>query len=262
MRSADFSATLARGLEVIKAFTERQANLTVSEIAEATGMSRAAARRFLLTLIDIGYVGMENQRFFLMPKVLELGYAYLSQYSISDIAQPYMRQVVAKLNESATLGVLDWPSVVYIAREQAQRHILATAMGVGSRIPASHSVIGRVILAYLPRDRVDAYLEANPLYQFNEKSITDTGRFHEILAEVRQNGWSLVDEEWERGLIAVGVPVFDRQGKVVAALSTGAPTSRATTEDLMRHALPAIRDAAEQISRMLTLSSTQVSTGG
>ncbi|WP_414446992.1 IclR family transcriptional regulator C-terminal domain-containing protein [Burkholderia sp. 22PA0099] len=249
-RPAYFVQSLERGFEILRAFGKEHASMTVSEVARETGLTRGTAQRFLLTMIDLGYAETDGKRFSLRPRVLDLGYSYLASHDAWDIVEPYVEQVVAELNESCTVGVLDWPDVVYVCRVQARRVVNAT-LNVGSRIPANASSLGHVLLASLDQETLDTYLDSTPLKARTRNTITDRARLLQVLDQVRTNGWALGDQEYEEGVRSVSVPLFDRHRKVIAAIKIVAPANRASKEDMVERFLPVLQNAADQANLAL-----------
>ena len=217
-RGTHFVRSLERGLAVIRAFDAASPELTLSDVARATGLTRAAARRFLLTLADLGYVRSDGRQFSLTPRVLELGYAYLSGLSLPAIAEPHLERLVAEVHESSSVSVLDGEDIVYVARVPMSR-IMTVSINVGTRFPAYATSMGRVLLAGLPADALDAYLAAVPLRPLSPRTVTSADALRRELAKVRRQGWALVDQELEQGLRSVAAPIRDRGGETVAAMT-------------------------------------------
>ena len=200
---------------MICAFDRDHAELTLSEVAAATGVTRATARRFLLTLVRLGYVRTDGRFFSLTPRVLELGYAYLSSLSLPEVAEPHLEALVAEVNESSSVSVLDGDDVVYVARVPVSR-IMTVAISVGTRFPAYATSMGRVLLAGLSRTELEAYLAMVTLERLTARTVATVGGLRAELAKVRSQGFALVDQELEEGLRAVAAPIRDRSGRVVA----------------------------------------------
>lgn len=251
--AADYVASLARGLRVLRLFSAETPRLTVSEAARRSGISRAAVRRLLLTLVAEGYAAQERDVFTLRPRVMELGYAWLSGLGLPELAQPHLLQVSAAVNENCSLGILDGDDVLYVARSSARRIVQSTQMAVGTRLPANVSSMGRVLLAHLSEADLAASLRRRPPRQFTPATTVDLRVLRGLLSQVRQQGFALVEEEFETGLISVAVPVRDGAGKVVAAINVGAPTSRATRSEMLDRHLSAVRAAAREVERGLSL---------
>ncbi len=249
-RRTDFVQSLDRGLAVIRCFSSEHPSLTLSEVAERTGLTRAAARRFLLTLQELGYVGSSGRQFSLRPRVLALGYAYLSSFSVAQIAQPHLEDLAEELHESCSVSVLDGDDIVYVARASANR-IMTIALTVGTRLPPYPTSMGRVLLAWLPETELDAHLDRGPLRQLTEHTVTDPGQLRAILAGVRANGWAAVDQELEAGVRSIAVPIRDSAGRVIAAINASAHAARVPMRTLEEEFLPRLRDAARQIDAEL-----------
>jgi IclR family pca regulon transcriptional regulator len=246
-RDADFVQSLERGLAVICAFDRNNAELTLSEVAAATGVTRATARRFLLTLARLGYVRSDGRFFSLTPRVLELGYAYLSSLSLPEVAEPHLEALVAEVNESSSVSVLDGGDVVYVARVPVSR-IMTVAISVGTRFPAYATSMGRVLLAGLGDEDLDSYLAKLRLDRLTARTVGSTVALRAEVAKVRSQGFSLVDQELEEGLRAVAAPIRDRAGRVVASLNISAHASRTSLESMRRNFVPPLLAAAARIS--------------
>ena len=254
--SADFVQSLARGLAVIRAFDGERRDLALSEVARATGLSRAAARRFLLTLVQLGYVHHAHGRFSLRPRVLELGYAYLSGLTLPEVALPHMEAFVAEVNESSSISVLDDTEIVYVARVPTRR-IMSITLAVGSRLPAYATSMGRVLLAALDPGELATRLARTALEPLTPYTVTDAARLTALLGQVREEGYAAVDQELEEGLRSLAVPIRDGLGEVAAALNVSVHASRGTMTTLRRDLLPRARRAAAAIEgdlRSSTLS--------
>jgi IclR family pca regulon transcriptional regulator len=249
-RGSDFVQSLERGLSVIRAFDDTRPVFTLSDVARATGLTRAAARRFLLTLIDLGYVRTDGRLFALRPRILELGYAYLSSLSLPEVAQPHMEELVAKVHESCSVSVLDGTDVVYIARVPTRR-IMTVAISVGTRFPAFATSMGRVLLAAQPNDRIEAYLASGVIQQYTDFTVTDADKLRAVLAKARTQGYCLVDQELEKGLRSIAVPIHDAEGTVIAAMNVSLHVSGGTAEEIRRDVLPQLRATAAEIEQDL-----------
>jgi IclR family pca regulon transcriptional regulator len=246
----DFMTSLARGMAVMRAFTRSRRNLTVAELSRKTGLSRACVRRCLHTLEKLGYVEADERVFSLKPKVLALGYSYLSSAPLADIAQPLLERVSLAVQESSSLGVLDGDEVVYVARS-ATRRIMSVALNVGSRLPAYCTSLGRVALSALDAEELRGYFERVKLRPLTPRTITAEGDLGERIRQVRTSGFALVDQELEIGLRAIAVPVRDATGAVVAAMNVSAQATRVTLRDMERTFLPPLREAAHALGLQL-----------
>lgn len=238
--------SLARGLTVIRAFDAASPELTLSEVARKTGLTRAAARRFLLTLAELGYVRTDGRLFSLSPRVLELGYAYLSSLSLPEVALPHLERLVAEVHESASVSVLDDTDIVYVARVPTAR-IMRVTIAIGTRFPAYCTSMGRVLLAGLPPDRLDDYLARAELRPLTPHTAASPAALRAALDEVRAQGWAMVDQELEEGLRSIAAPIRDRTGRVTAAVNISSHASRTTLEAARRDLLPPLLATAARI---------------
>jgi IclR family pca regulon transcriptional regulator len=184
--------------------------------------------------------------FGLRPRVLELGYAYLSSLTLPEVAQPYLEALVAKVHESSSVSILDGTDIVYVARVPTKR-IMTVAISVGTRFPAYATSMGRVLLANQPEDWLEAYLKTVELRPLTPLTVTDPARLVRILSRVRSQGFALVDQELEEGLRSLAVPIRDQSGTVVAAMNVSAPTSRGSSEAIKRELLPPLQEAAAEL---------------
>lgn len=251
----EFVRSLARGLAVIKAFDAGAPELTLSEVARATGLTRAAARRFLLTLVELGYVRTDGRLFALSPRVLELGYAYLSGLTLPEVALPHLERLVAEVHESASVSVLDPPDIVYVARVPATR-IMRVAISIGTRFPAHSASMGRVLLAWLPAAGLEAYYARATLERHTSRTVTTRARLDAELTRVRAQGWALVDQELEEGLRSIAAPIRDRTGEVVAAVNVSTHASRTSVASARRDLLPPLLATAARIEADLHATGT------
>jgi len=248
VREGDLLQTLTRGLAVIACFDRRNPRMTPTEVARKTDLTRAAARRILLTLVHTGHARTDGKMFELTARVLELGYAYLSSFGLPEVARPAMEEVTRELGESCSMAVLDRAEIIYIARVQAHR-IMEQVLEVGLHLPAHATALGQVLLAALPDDDLAVLLEAYPLFALTDRTITDREAFLERIEQVRQQGYAMVDEELERGVRSIAVPIRDRRNRVIAALNVGAHVGRVSVEDMTGGVLIALRRTANEIER-------------
>lgn len=246
----EFVQGLERGFAVIKAFSADAPTLTIVEVAERTALTRAVARRYLLTLKDLGYVDQKGLRFSLTPRVLDLGFTYLSTQQVAAVAQPHMERVVEVLHESCSVSVLDGRDIVYIARVPAKR-IMSINLVVGSRLPAHCTSMGKVLLAAAPSRVLDEFFARGPLERRTERTICDESRLRRELGVIREQGWAFADGESELGVRTAAAPLSDRTGQVVAAINVSGHASRVSLKELRRVYLPAVLEAAGNISRAL-----------
>jgi IclR family transcriptional regulator, pca regulon regulatory protein len=246
----NFMASLARGLEVIRTFSEFRRNLTISQVSQATGIPRAAARRCLYTLKVLGYVDEVDRRFTLRPQVLTLGHAYLSSTPLAVVAQPYLDEVSRKVQESCSAAILDGDDIVYICRS-AEKRILSISLLVGTRLPAYCTALGQVLLAHLPPEQLEAYLARVKLVGRTDNTITSVAKLRKVIGQVQKADAALLDQELEVGLRSIAVPVRDSRGTVVAAINVGTHSSRFTLVELESRCLPLLRQCAAELTRML-----------
>jgi IclR family transcriptional regulator, pca regulon regulatory protein len=245
-RDSDFVQSLDRGLAVIRAFGPGRERLSLSDVARETGLTRAAARRFLLTLVKLGYVRSDGREFSLRPLVLELGYAYLSGLAMPEIASPHLEELVASVRESSSISVLDGHDIVYVARVPTKR-IMTVAISVGTRFPAHATSMGRVLLAGMSPDELDKYLSEGDLATFTARTVSDPDRLREIVREVGRQGYAIVDQELEEGLRAIAAPIRGSGGAVIAAINLSAHASRVSLAAMRAVLLPALLETAGRI---------------
>jgi IclR family transcriptional regulator, pca regulon regulatory protein len=247
----NFMTSLARGLTVIQAFSQTKRQLTISQISAKTGFSRAAVRRCLYTLAKLGFAGSDDTRHFhLRPRILMLGHSYISSMPLAVAAQPVLEHVSHLLHESCSIATLDGTDIVYIARANVTR-IMSIDLGVGSRLPAFCTSMGRVLLADLPADKLDPLLAQIEFTRFTEKTVVNAERLRQLLRLVQRNGYSVIDQELEHGLRSLAVPIRNPAGKVVAALNVGAHAQRVSTQDLQTKFLPHLAAAAQELCMFL-----------
>ncbi|MGH8202768.1 MAG: IclR family transcriptional regulator domain-containing protein [Steroidobacteraceae bacterium] len=249
----DFMTTLARGLHVIRAFSGVDRRLTIADVSRATGLTRAVVRRCLYTLRELGYAATDGRTFSLQPRILNLGYAYLSTAPIPIAAQPVLEELSAQLGEASSVAVLDDGAMVYVARA-ATRRIMAVTLGVGSRLPAYCTALGRALLAGMPPEQAAQELAKSDLVAHTRFTVTSRRRIEEILAETRAAGFAVNDQELEIGLRAIAVPVRNVVGTTVAAMNVSAQASRVTRRELIERDLPLLRAAAERLGNQLAPS--------
>jgi IclR family pca regulon transcriptional regulator len=243
---------LAKGLDVIRAFTREQPTLTLSQVSAATALSAATARRCLHTLEELGYVTRNGRAFLLRPKVLELGAAYLESMNIEAVTRHHLEDLALKTGDSAAMAVLDGTEIIYVARASL-RTLVRLEAHVGSRFPAYPTSMGRVLLAGLSRERLDWYFEHARPTALTPQTVTDRRRLEQIIEECRRSGYSAVEDELAFGVVAVAVPIVDHAGRVVAALNSSGHSKRMTKAQLVRERLPMLREVSRQVSQELAL---------
>lgn len=250
MTDPSFMTSLARGLAVVQAFSDSRKPQTIANISQKTGIPRAAVRRCLHTLRELGYVDAELNNFSLRPKVLTLGYSYLSSTPLTVSAQPYLNEISRTLNESSSMAVLEDGEVLYVARASTSR-VMSVALNTGSRLPAYCTSLGRVMLAHLPPDELEQYLAKTKLRAMTENTVVNQKRLREILADVRRDGYAINDEELELGLRSIAVPVRGASGQVLAALNVGAQAARVSVKQLEKEFLPVLVRGAQELAILL-----------
>ena len=248
--AAYFVQSLARGLDVVQAFGADARVMTLGQVAARTGMSRAAARRYLLTLRDLGFVEMQGSYFNLKPRILELGYAYLSSLELWQVVQPILENLVAAVRESSSVSVLDSPDIVYVARVQVKR-IFSSAVSIGTRLPAFATAMGRVQLAGASPAELDDFFARAKLTKLTDHTITSEARLRQIIARVRVEGYAVVDQELEFGLRSIAVPIKDRAGKTIAGLNISSHAARIEVSEMIARYLPHLRAASAEVTSHL-----------
>jgi len=247
----NFMTSLARGLLVIQAFSESKLQLSISQLSKKTGLSRACVRRCLHTLSELGFAGTDDARnFHLRPRVLTLGHSYLSSMPLSTAAQPILEHLSQILNESCSIALLDGVDIVYVARANVAR-IMAIDLGVGIRLPAFCTSMGRVLLAHLSPEELEAILPKIEFTRFTEKTITSVEKLRHALTIVRREGYAIVDQELELGLRSMAVPLINSAGRVVAAINVGAHGQRVSLQEMQTRFLPYLRAAAQELSLLI-----------
>ncbi|CDG81476.1 IclR family transcriptional regulator domain-containing protein [Janthinobacterium agaricidamnosum] len=244
--------SFARGLAVLRSFGADAPAQTLSDVAERSGLTRAGARRILLTLLHLGYVEADGRLFRLTPKVLDLGYAYLSSLPIWTQAQPVLEELTQSLRQSCSASVLDGDDIVYVVRLSAHK-TMSINLGIGSRLPAYCTSMGRVMLAGLAPEQLRERLSKMALLKLTPHTVTDQQQLLEEIAKVRRQGWSLVIEELEQGLVALAAPVFDRSGKVVAAINVSGQVTGPSISHLLEHTRPKLLATADKVSALVRM---------
>jgi IclR family pca regulon transcriptional regulator len=248
--SPDFVLSLARGLQVIEAFETNKGGLSVADVSRLTGLSPAAVRRVLLTLEVLGYAESDGRSYRLKPRILRLGYSYLSSGSIAQIAEPVLLRAAEALHEAVALCVLEGMEVVYLAH-CGTRRVMSVGVSVGTRLPAYCTSGGRVLLAALPDREFRQFLRTAELRPKTPKTVTEKRVFAAMIEKVRVEGFALVDEELEPGLRSLAVPVRSRQNVVVAAMNTGVQAARISHAAMTTHILPVLRESARILGQQI-----------
>lgn len=244
--------SFARGLEVIRSFSAQSPRQTLSEVAARTGLTRAGARRILLTLQTLGYVESDGKLFRLTARILDLGFAYLSSLPIWNLAEPLMETLAGQVKESCSAAVLDGTDIVYVMRVSTHK-IMSISLGVGSRLPAYCTSMGRMLLSALPPDQMMAVLQASERSARTRYTLTDPDELATKIAQVRKQGWSMVNQELEEGLVSMAAAITDRTGQTVAALNISGQANRTSAKVMQETMLPALLETAQRISERLSL---------
>jgi IclR family pca regulon transcriptional regulator len=247
----EFMASLAKGLRVLSAFGELRPTMSLTEAAAVAGISRASARRVLLTLAGLGYVKQTGRDFTLAPRILELGFGYLSIQPWIDRAQPLLKELSSEFQESFSAATLQGSEIVFVATVAAPGMVMSSAIAVGTRMTAFHSALGRVQLGYLEETEVWSRIKALKIEAFTPNTITDLKAIAERVKEDRLQGFSIVDEEMERGLRGIAVPLLTRSGRLLGAIGATAHASRTTRNEMRSTILPRLKDCSGKISQLM-----------
>jgi IclR family pca regulon transcriptional regulator len=245
-RPREFVQSVERGLAIIRSFGPDSPVQTVSDMAAKTGLTRATARRFLITLMELGYIQTDGRNFELTPRVLELGYSFLSGLGLPDVALPHLERLVAEVDESSEASVLDGEDIVYVVRVPSTS-IMTLSLNVGARMPAHATSMGKVLLAGLSEAELDAYLAGADLKPYRPKTITDRETLRSEIVQAREQGYAVVDQELEDGLVAIAVPVHDRAGRTIAAVNLSTHIARRDVESMRADLLEPLQRAAQAI---------------
>ena len=244
--------SFARGLAVIRSFSAQAPRQTLSEVAGRAQLTRASARRILLTLQTLGYVQSDGKLFRLTPRILDLGFAYLSSLPLWNLAEPVMEELVGQIKESCSAAVLDGTDIVYVLRVPTHK-IMSISLGVGSRLPAYCTSMGRMLLSALTPEAMMKVLQASERTVRTRFTVTDVDELAAKIAQVRQHGWALVDQELEEGLVSMAAPVTDRAGQTIAAINISGQANRTSAKVMQETMLPLLLAAAQSISTRLAL---------
>ena len=248
----NFMTSLARGLAVIRGFTQQKRSLTISQLSHRTGIPRAAVRRCLYTLSRLGYVGAaDGKNFALRPKILGLGHAYLSSTTLANAAQPLLDRISDALHESSSMALLEGDEILYVARSSTTLRIMSVDLGIGTRLPAYCTSMGRVLLAHLPPADLDSYFRRVKLVAHTARTVIAPDKLRKEFDVVRRSGHAIVDQELELGLRSLAVPVRDLAGQVVAAMNISTQAPRVSIAELERRFLPELEAAAQELGSQL-----------
>jgi IclR family transcriptional regulator, pca regulon regulatory protein len=247
----DYVQSLHRGLAVIRVFDSEHAALTLSEVAERAELSRAVARRLLMTLEHLGYARRHGRQFSLTPRILELGFSYLSSLTVASLALPFMEEVAREIDESCSLAVLDEYDIVYVQRV-AVRKVMTITLGIGARLPAFCSGMGRVLLAGLSEEALEKWMRGLRPQAWTRHTLLDKSEITAAVERTRTQGYGYVEQELQEGLCSMAVPVHDDRGHVIAALNAGMPFRVGARAHALKKVLPVLRNGAQNIERSLS----------
>ncbi|MBI1392504.1 MAG: helix-turn-helix domain-containing protein [Alphaproteobacteria bacterium] len=249
-KEPEYLSTLERGLSVLRAFDKSRPEMQLSEVAAATKLSPAVARRCLNTLVALGYVAKHGRRFLLRPEVLSFGWSYMSSMNFESVAHPHLQALRDETGDSSSMAVLSGHEILYVAHVSTQRHIRLSA-NVGTRFPVHATSLGRVLVAFQPKPAIDAFLETATLTEFTENTITSKAAMQKRLAKVRRDGFDAAEDELDYGIISVSVPVFNQDRNIACAINCSTSTSRVSIGELVETRLPLLRAAAQKIEAAL-----------
>jgi IclR family transcriptional regulator, pca regulon regulatory protein len=242
--------SLARGIAVLRSFSAAAPRQTLADVARATDLTRATARRLLLTLVDLGYARTDGKHFELTPRVLDIGYSFLASLNLNEIVQPYLEALSEQLGESTSVSVLDDTDIVYIARVPTKR-IMTVAIGLGSRFPAYQTSMGRVLLADLDDDQIADVFGRSRRESATDHTVRDLDGLLAAVRKVRDRGWSMVDQELELGVRSIAAPIHNATGCTVAAVNVSTQVGRTDLDVLVDDFVPALLSTSAQIDAAL-----------
>ena len=247
----DFLKTLDRGLAIIKSFDADTPRMTLSEVARKNSMSRASARRFLLTLQSLGYVIKVDDSFQLTAKILEVGHQFLNNLNFIEVITPFMREASRLLYRACSASILNETDIIYIARIPSQHQILSVNLNIGSRLPAYCTSMGRVLLGNLSAQELDTYFKQAELISHTPHTITDVKRLLSLINLARKEGYCFVNQELEENLCSVAVPIRNQEGKVLCAINVGMPVGQLKIREIKSDILPVLQEAASRAEAIL-----------
>lgn len=249
-KDPEFLSTLERGLRVLKAFDEDHPEMTLSEVAARTGLPPAVARRCLITLVELGYVGQHERKFLLRPAVLTIGSAFLASMQIEQVVLPPLQALRDQTGDSASLAVLSGTEILYVAHVSTDRRFRVAA-GVGTRFPFHATSLGKALAAHLPEDERISLLARAPFQRFTERTVTERPALADRLHLIAERGYDSALDELDYGIVSVAVPVFGRDRRVIASINCSTSTTRISQDELVRTRLPLLRGAAGEIEASL-----------
>lgn len=252
-KEPEYLSTLERGLSVLRAFNKDRPEMQLSEVAAATHLSPAVARRCLNTLVALGYVAKHGRRFLLRPEVLSFGWSFMSSMNLESVALPHLQKVRDETGDSSSMAVLSGEEVLYIAHVSTERPIRLSA-NVGTRFPIHATSLGKVLLAFQPEADVDAFLSTAGLEAFTDNTVSTPEAMRVSLSEIRKSGYAVSKDELDFGIISIAVPVFDANRKIACAINCSTSTTRVAVDELIQTRAPLLREAAGKIEDALRQS--------
>lgn len=245
-KDGEYLSTLARGLSVLRSFTRERPEMTISEVAAATDLSPAVARRCLHTLVELGYVGRKGKLFLLTPEVMGFASAFIESMNLEEVVRPHLQEVRDRTGDSSSLAVLSNTEILYLVHVSTNR-MIRLAAGFGTRFPVYPTSLGRVLLAFEEPARVEDYISKVDMAKLTTKTITSKSQFRKILAHIRKQGYASIQDELDYGIVSVAVPVFGPQGEILAAINCSTATTRTTMQAMVESRLPELMKAARKI---------------
>jgi IclR family pca regulon transcriptional regulator len=249
-KNPEYLSTLERGLRVLKAFDEDHPEMTLSEVAAKTGLPPAVARRCLITLVELGYIGQHERKFLLRPAVLTIGSAFLASMQIEQVVLPPLQALRDQTGDSASLAVLSGTDILYVAHVSTDRRFRVAA-GVGTRFPFHATSLGKAIAAFLPDDERSVLIAGAPFQRFTERTVTDRPSLEDRFQLITARGYDSALDELDYGIVSVAVPIFGRGGRVIASINCSTSTTRISQDELVRTRLPLLRNASGEIEASL-----------
>lgn len=245
-----FVQSVEKAFEVLHAFDSSSMNMSLRDLENKTGINKATARRFALTLVDLGYLRLlPDNKFQLSPKILDLGAHYLETLNLPDLALPILESISEKVKESTNLAILDGPEIVYVLRVNAAKRIIGANLRVGSRLPYYATSLGKALVAWLPEHERLKTWESATIEAFTEKTITSYEELEEYFFKCRTQGYAEGNDELEVGLRSIAVPIFNRRGETIAAINISTNVMRSSEKQIEELFLPALKEGAKQLNK-------------
>jgi IclR family pca regulon transcriptional regulator len=249
-KDPEYLSTLERGLKVLRAFDQTRPEMQLSEVAAATDLSPAVARRCLNTLVHLGYVARNGRRFLLRPEVLAFGSAYLSSMNVEQVVLPPLHALRDQTGDSASMAVRSGDDILYVAHVSTTRPIRLSA-NVGTRFPAHATALGKVLMAFQGEAEIEAWLARAPFARFTDRTVTEAEGLGKRLMGIRETGYDSALDELDYGIVSVAVPVFGAGRQILAAINCSTATTRISQDEMVRTRLPLLRDTAATIEQLL-----------